>query len=778
MQIKKKIVLIVLMAVATAAALLVRGHFFARRQIRNVVLISIDTCRADYLGCYGCPLKTTPRIDSIAKQGVLFEYAITPVPITLPAHTSMLTGTTPLYHRVHDNGNYYVGTHNVNLAQILGKYRYSTAAFVSTAILDSEYGLDKGFQIYEDHFTEPSKQDQAVERKGGETTRLAIDWLGQHRSEKFFLFLHYYDPHSLYAPPQPFAYLFRDNLYAGEIAYVDDCIGQVVDARKEMNLDDSTLLIITADHGEMLGEHGEKTHAYFIYQSAIKVPLIFKLPGRNRAVRIKEAVGLIDIAPTICRLLGIDVLPAMQGQDLSALLRGKPAKSDERFLYCESLLPTKYKCNPLLGVVSAKWKYIHTTRSELYDLAADPCEQRNLAASDAKRAHLLNEHLAAMLAEMTYTEGGSAAMTGDDDAIKRLESLGYIAGSSVDDSLQLDPNRQDPKDFIELHNMDSQAVVATNNKRFDEAKILSRRMLARKSDYAMPYVYLGKVAFQQGDSNEGFVNYYKYLEITDPNWGEANKPPDVYARLGQTNFYLHNIHAELASAWMEKGQADKAIAHYEQSLRLVPGQRRVHNALAKALKKQGRLDEAAAECARALQGDPTYAQGHYNLADILRLQEKFDEAVSHYEQVMTLEPESRAAVHYDLGLLFVQKKDFAKAIDHYIQASQLKPDWAEPVERLALIYATAEEPFRQPAKALELAQKACTISGYKSPIHLRTLAVAFAVTGDIPKAIETTQKAIEIAEAAQANDLVRQLKADIERYQRGQSSPDATTGVD
>jgi len=233
-------------------------------QVRNVVLISIDTCRADYLGCYGYPHRITPNVDEIAKQGVIFKNVITSVPMTLPAHCSMLTGTIPPYHEVHDNLDYQLDESNVTLAEILKEHGFVTGGIISASVLDSQFGINQGFDTFNDRLEKGRTGGLMVERGAEATSRLALAWLAQRKSKRFFLFLHYFDPHFDYAPPEPFASRFADNLYSGEIAYTDYCIGRVIQALKDLGLFDSTLIIITSDHGEMLGEHGELTHGYFI----------------------------------------------------------------------------------------------------------------------------------------------------------------------------------------------------------------------------------------------------------------------------------------------------------------------------------------------------------------------------------------------------------------------------------------------------------------------------------------------------------------------------------
>ena len=247
--------LVLVLVVVVAAIWLLSNSNSWPKDIRHIILISIDTCRADYLSCYGPTRRTTPNIDAIAREGILFKKVVAPVPLTLPSHCSMLTGTIPLFHQVHDNNGYKLVPSKVTLAEILRDHKCKTAAIVSSWVLDSKFGLDQGFGSYNDDYIEEKKDDFYSGRRAEETSRLACTLLEKHKGKNFFLFLHYYDPHIPYDPPEPFASEFADNLYAGEIAYTDHCIGRVIKKLKELGLYDSTLIIITSDHGEMLGEH-------------------------------------------------------------------------------------------------------------------------------------------------------------------------------------------------------------------------------------------------------------------------------------------------------------------------------------------------------------------------------------------------------------------------------------------------------------------------------------------------------------------------------------------
>ena len=297
--------------------------------IRTVLLISSDPCRAEHLGCYrdaGAP-SATPNIDALARQGVRFEHVLSPIPVTLPAHASMFTGTIPPYHGVHDNGQVLVDDANVTLAEVLKDNGFVTSAVIGALVLSSRFGIDQGFDHYDPRPEPRMDSERILERRGEDVTRLASECLDANHEQPFFLFVHYYDPHTVYDPPAPFGERFADAPYAGEIAYVDQQIGLLVERFEQLELDDSTLVVITADHGEMLGEHGEQTHSYFVYEGAVRVPLIITGPGVEPRVVSDTQAGLVDLLPTIGGLLGIAPPDDIDGVDLSPLLTANDSRT-------------------------------------------------------------------------------------------------------------------------------------------------------------------------------------------------------------------------------------------------------------------------------------------------------------------------------------------------------------------------------------------------------------------------------------------------------------------
>ena len=284
----KRKFLVVILVLSVLIGWWVYHTFFSTQKIQHVILISMDTTRWDALSCYEGTVEKTPVIDAIAKEGVLFEHTICPLPYTLPAHSSMLTGKIPPDHKVLDNSYYTLGVEQVTLAERLQAQGFQTAAFVSSFVLDSQFGIDQGFDLYDDDFGEKKTIVGIDERSGDETTARAIRWLQEHHDEKTFLFVHYYDPHFEYAPPEPFASKYQQLLpnlreelqaYAGEVGFVDYCIGQLIETLKELDLYEKALVCITADHGDSHGEHKEVYHGYFAYNATTRVPLIFKIPG-------------------------------------------------------------------------------------------------------------------------------------------------------------------------------------------------------------------------------------------------------------------------------------------------------------------------------------------------------------------------------------------------------------------------------------------------------------------------------------------------------------------
>lgn len=559
-------------------------------EISHVVLISIDTCRADHLGCYGYSRNTSPNIDAIAADGVLFNHAIAPTPITLPSHSSMLTGTTPLYHNVRDNHNYRLSEENVTLAEILQKEGFATGAVVGSFVLDSRFGLSQGFEAYNDNIEKGGRKRAGFhERDAQETTTFANAWLMRHSRKKSFLFLHYFDPHEPYVPHDDFVFtsysflnLTRDR-YDGEIAYTDHCIGQVIKKLKELKIFDKTLLIITADHGESLGDHSEITHAYFIYHSTIHIPLIIKAPGGPKNVKVDQVTGLVDIVPTVCGFLGIAVPPEAEGRDVRAFFAPGSASKEARFIYSETLLPTKYGLSPILGLTGNRWKYLHSAKPELYDIVRDPHEKRDLFEKEHARVDLMQERLKAVLKNSIIESTMDSRKVLGADAVKRLKSLGYVAAQQVDDDIQFEQKGGDPKEFIKVHNLLGRLEPLMKDKKHDEAKKICNRILAKWPHIKEASFNAGLIAAIEKDEDAVIAHFSRYLE----------RPASASSyELAESKRERAIAHLNIAITFKEKGDTEKAAPHFEKVLFYQPDDIELSIWMAEVCGRYGRISDA------------------------------------------------------------------------------------------------------------------------------------------------------------------------------------------
>jgi len=404
----------------------------------GVVLITLDTTRADRLSPYGFGDAHMPALDRLAREGVVFDQATTVAPLTLPAHASLLTGLLPPHHRVRDNASAPLGNDHVTLAEVLAARGYRTAAFVGSAVLDPDRGLRQGFQEYggisRDTSNPLAPVGRGLQRPAGAVMDDAVRWLATVDHAPFLLWTHLYDPHRPYEAPEPFA--SRHDPYVAEIVYADSQIGRVLDALDRRHLLDRVVVIVAADHGESLGDHRERDHGVFLYESVLRVPLILRAPGVHPA-RVATVVRLTDVMPTILDLLGLPV-PPLDGISLLATLNGQPADRDA---YAESLYPRRHGWAPLFSLRSDRFKFIDAPRPELYDLHLDPFEERNILEQRQELAAALRTRLRSLEQPQPAT---GARVPVDAELHARLAALGYVAGGAPEIHPG-DPHLPDPK---------------------------------------------------------------------------------------------------------------------------------------------------------------------------------------------------------------------------------------------------------------------------------------------------------------------------------------------
>jgi len=590
----------------------------------NVVLITIDTVRADHVGCYGYQLIETPNLDALAGGGVRFANAYTPVPITLPAHSVILTGTYPMRTGMHDFSGNRLNSSQPTLATLLREKGYATGAVMGSAVLDSRFGLNRGFDFYYDHF-DFSRLDEknidAMIRPGNEVIDRALGWLEGIRRKPFLLWVHLYDAHHPYNPPSPYREKYRTHLYDGGIAFVDAQVGRLVASLKAKGIYDRTLIVVAGDHGEGLGEHGEKTHGFFIYDTTLHVPLIFKLPanpGKQKPV-VSESANLADLLPTILDVLGAAKPQELQGRSLVEAMKGKatgaPAEN-----YAETYLPRiHFNWSELRGVRFRQYHFIDAPRPELYDLTADPHELKNLYAVQRAVSNQMRKRLGQLIAQYTPAAGQKTSeSTGlDPTLMERLKSLGYVAVAGGGDEVLSDRRLADPKDRVQVYELVADALA--DSQRGHYAESIQKLQQAEKTEKdSLPVHYLLALNYYRQDDFSTAIGEFQIVLKLSPSYSLAS----YYLGLS----YIH------IEAW------DQAIAAFQRTLVLDSTNFSAAYNLGAAYLKLGKLDDAETAFRQAVRINPMYAPAHEALGELLVYQGKLDDAISALRTALGIEP--------------------------------------------------------------------------------------------------------------------------------------------
>lgn len=604
----------------------------------NVVLITIDTVRPDHLGCYGYKLIETPHLDALAAAGIRFTNASTPVPITLPAHSVMLTGTYPMRTGMHDFSGNRLNASQPTVATLLHAKGYATGAVLGSAVLDSRFGLNRGFDFYYDHF-DFSRLDEknidAMMRPGNEVVDRALGWLEGNRRKPFFLWVHLYDAHHPYNPPSPYLQKYRARPYDGGIAFVDAQVGRVVAYLKAKGIFDRTLIVVAGDHGEGLGEHGEKTHGFFIYDTTLHVPLIFKLPagaGLQKSV-VDDSANLADLLPTVLEIAGAGRPKEVQGRSLVPSMAGKPNGAPAEN-YAETYLPRiHFNWSELRGVRYRQYHFIDAPRAELYDLSADPHELKNLYSAQRAVANELRKRLGQLIAQFTPASGEKTAeTTGLDPALmERLKSLGYVAVAGGGDDVLSDRRLADPKDRVQVYELVSDALADSQRGHYAESIQKLQQALKTEKD-SLPVHYLLALNYYRQDNfsiaieelrivlklspEYTLANYYLGLSYTQTgDWDQAVASFRRTLELDATNF---SAAYNLGAAYLKQGRVEDAEGAFRQSVKINPGYAQAHEALGELLFYKGKLDEAIAALRSALEIAPGYTRAREALVKALQ----------------------------------------------------------------------------------------------------------------------------------------------------------------
>jgi choline-sulfatase len=666
---------------------------------RHFVLVTIDTLRADRVGVYsGGDL--TPRLDRIARQGAYAANAMAHVPLTRPSHATILSGLLPWELGVRDNLAPAELPPSPLLAEILKGAGFHTGAFVSSIVLEGRGGFQRGFDRYDDDFPKTPRADvlDALQKPGAETVREAVAWLEQQRAtDRIGLWVHLYEPHDPYEPPEPYASRYRDRPYDGEVAYADTLVGQLDDALERLGLASQTLLAVASDHGEGLGEHEETLHGFFVYQATLAVPIILRGPGIVGGGKIATNVGLVDLLPTALDLLGVPRPHGFQpsGNSLAAALRGGTGPTTDSPQYAESLVPLlHFGWSDLRVLRRGPWKYVLAPRPELYDLASDPHEQRNLAEAQPARAAALRGTLAKLLDQERRVGTTATPRTLPAGLVERLGALGYVSGSP---STTATPGA-DPKDkILEFRHANEgmrKGILALNRRDFASATRTFEELIGGGIESFEIHLYLARSLAGTKRADRAAAHFEQAarrapsLEEAWTGWADARLATDgpqaalAIVREGRT----HNPHSPQlalldADLCLRLRRPDEAVAAFEAALPLLPKDALVRQRLGEVQRDLGHVDAALASLREAVKVDPTSASAWNALGMTLGGSGHLDEAEAAFRAAIARDATDHR-YFFNLGLALVRQGRGREARPYFEKTLQLAPGFAAAQEEL------------------------------------------------------------------------------------------------
>ena len=618
------------------------GHSPPSRQTHdfNVLLITLDTTRADHLSCYAderssrsANVAKTPHVDQLAASGARFAHATAQVPLTLPSHASILTGTYPEIHQLRDMVGFVLNPKQVTLATMVRNAGFLTAAFLGSKALDRQFGLQRGFDVYDDQMTSRNPGGERVfpERRALVTSDRALAWLEQHGRQRFLLWVHYYDPHDPYDPPEPYKSAYPDDPYSGEIAYTDEQVGRLLDFLNRAKISDRTLIIVIGDHGEGLDEHGEDTHGVFIYDDTLHVPLILAGPRVVPGRVIQSQVRSIDLLPTVAEFLSLSPNPAVQGLSLWPLIEhGKPSPGmGSNYAYIETLYPKTFmNWSELRGMRADRWKFILAPKPELYDLEHDPKETENVIDQHPAEAAHLEKKIWELIGPPESDRKLVFAPV-DTQLREELASLGYVnAGAGRE--LVLDMKGPDPKDRVGTLRALHRYKQLSKTKSLVQAARLLQDTLHTDPGNPLVWLYLGIAQERQGAWRQAIETYRGAIEAKLAS-------DEMYSRLGKAYLRVHEL----------------------------------HNAIM-AMEKAGSKN-------------PTDLDNLCNLGTAYLLQKRPVEAEKAFRAIL-LQDDGYAAAYNGLGLVAIQRGDRKAARPNFERAIELDPEQVEPLLHLGLLY--------------------------------------------------------------------------------------------
>ena len=645
-----------------------------------IILISVDTLRADRLSCYGYDGARTPHIDALAKHGTLFSQASCQVPLTLPSHASLLTSTYPFFTGIQDNSQRLSPT-AVTLAGVLKSAGYRTAAFVGSYAMDRRFGLDQGFDLYDSPFdlNRPKEAEPAeIKRWGEDVVKAGTSWIERNPDGPFFVFLHLYDVHKPYDLPPALRQQRHETNYDTQVSYVDGVLGSFWSYLEKRRLLETCLIVFTSDHGEGLGDHGESTHGFFIYQSTLRVPLIFRFPDNSGVApgRVDEPVSLLDVAPTILQYVGLRRPAEFQGTDLSRVLNPK-GENPEAEIYSESLFARNYfGCSALESLRLGRYKFIDAPKPELYDLALDPGEKRNLYEQRRSYAAALRGRLQAVRSRFRADHAMERTIL-EPEAVAALRSLGYLAVSQPQPG-SAEP-MADPKDRIGDAEKFYAATLLASSGRLAESNLRFEELKTRFPELATIHSSMGSNHQKQGMHAAAIQDFREALKL-DPLSFET--------------------HYSLGISLFAVNQLDEAIKELDAALAIAPYYSRAEYLLGTIWMKKGNSGRAREVLTHLLATAPEDYGANYTLGILAQRESRWEESERFLRAALKTDPQS-AEAYNALGSVYLSRHSLEQARDAFLEAIGLNPRYAWALYNLGLVYLQqnripeAEQQFRK-----------------------------------------------------------------------------------
>lgn len=679
---------------------------------RHIVLVTIDTLRADRLGCYGNRDVATPNIDRLARDGALMSEATSHVPLTLPSHVTIFTGLYPARHNIRDNVSPSLGADVPTLAEQFERAGFETAGFVSSVVLSSQTGLARGFRTYSQKFADEEENDarflNTIQRRGDVATGEAVGWINEHRVNRSLVWLHLYDPHDPYEPPEPYASRYADRPYDGEVAWSDELVGRLDRGLADAGIRDDTLLVVTSDHGEGLGEHRESVHGFFVYQTTLHVPMIARGPGVRPGTRIDATTGLIDLFPTLLAAAGLPVPgePKRPGRSLLRAWRGEETLGDEPS-FAESLTPlVHYGWSDLRSVRDGRWKYILAPRAELYDLSRDARELNNVEPSEPARARAMRAGLERQLrseaAQYRSAEAFALRNSGavpppavSPDLLEKLGALGYVSPGAPSSR---GTTGADPKDKIDeyktLNRLMREGLVELRAKHYAASADRMRALIGTSVDSFEVHYYFARALAGQRKCHEAAGHFARAIDRL-PAFGQA------YIGLADCQIAAGN--ATAAAATLERGMAenpgdlrllertaelwrrlerpDKAIALYERELPLASSDALVRVRLGELYRDAGNPTRAIALLQEAVRLDSKDASAWNALGMVLGGTGNLPDAERAFREATGRDARD-AQYAYNLGLALERQGHSGDASSWYQKALERNPGFTAARQKL------------------------------------------------------------------------------------------------